>query len=154
MENPYQAPQTTQGPVYSSAAPLTVKQILFTLQGRIPRRTYWLYTLITIVPIYVLIIFLIPGSVDSSEYNTITAEQLSAEPVAMSLVAIGIAVILYILMIWTGICIAGKRWHDRDKSAWWILITFIPLVGPIWAFVENGCLRGTHGDNRYGADPT
>jgi uncharacterized membrane protein YhaH (DUF805 family) len=47
-----------------------------------------------------------------------------------------------------------KRWQDRDKSGWWILIGFVPIIGGIWAFVECGCLRGTMGDNRYGPDPT
>ncbi len=104
------------------------------------------------------IIFALMPTTDTTDYDSMTLEQLNelaAQPaVAMSPVFIGIAVVLYILMVWTGICISGKRWHDRDKSAWWICISFIPLVGPIWAFVENGCLRGTEGDNTYGADPT
>ncbi len=153
MENPYQAPETTQAPAHSSAAPLTVKQILFTLQGRIPRRTYWLYTFLTIVPIYALIFFLMPSVVDTTDYTAMAVEQ-ATQPESISPAIIVVAVILYILMLWTSICIAGKRWHDRDKSAWWICIAFVPIIGGFWALIENGCLRGTEGDNRYGADPT
>jgi len=46
-----------------------------------------------------------------------------------------------------------KRYHDRDKSGWWILILFIPLVGFIWFLIELGCLPGTPGPNRFGPDP-
>ncbi len=46
-----------------------------------------------------------------------------------------------------------RRWHDRDKSGWWILIGLIPIVGPIWSIVECGFLDGTPGPNRFGPSP-
>lgn len=46
-----------------------------------------------------------------------------------------------------------KRWHDRNKSGWWNLISFIPIAGPIWAFIELGFLKGTPGANLYGLPP-
>ena len=49
--------------------------------------------------------------------------------------------------------VAVKRYHDRDKSGWWILILFIPIIGLIWYIVELGFLPGTPGPNRYGPDP-
>jgi uncharacterized membrane protein YhaH (DUF805 family) len=87
-----------------------------------------------------------------------------------------ILIILYIPLIWIGLAIGAKRLHDRDKSAWWLLV-FYALPGilstagneigdlgfiilhiisfgiTVWAFVELGCLRGTRGPNRYGPDP-
>ena len=58
----------------------------------------------------------------------------------------GIILIPYaIFSIWSGIAIGIKRWHDRDKSGWWMFIVLIPIIGAIWAFVECGCLRGTEG---------
>ena len=66
---------------------------------------------------------------------------------------------------------------DQNKSAWWILLFWLlpavlisvgadigmssfglplALAGAaivMWAFVEMGCLRGTEGQNAYGADP-
>jgi uncharacterized membrane protein YhaH (DUF805 family) len=51
------------------------------------------------------------------------------------------------------LCVYGKRWHDRDKSAWWILIGLIPFIGWIWVLVEVGFLKGTDGPNRFGEDP-
>lgn len=34
-----------------------------------------------------------------------------------------------------------------------MLITLIPLVGPIWTLVECGLLDGTQGLNKYGPSP-
>ena len=62
--------------------------------------------------------------------------------------------VLQVLLIWISLAVQIKRWHDRDKSGWWVLINLIPLIGAIWAFVETGCLRGTVGPNAYGPDPT
>ncbi len=52
-----------------------------------------------------------------------------------------VMIVLYLGIIWCGLTIQAKRWHDRDKSAWWILIGLLPVIGPIWALVENGFLR-------------
>jgi uncharacterized membrane protein YhaH (DUF805 family) len=46
-----------------------------------------------------------------------------------------------------------KRCHNRNKSGWWTLHSFILIVGLLWTFVELGCLRGSDGDNNYGTDP-
>ena len=47
-----------------------------------------------------------------------------------------------------------KRFHDRDKSGWWMLIVLIPIVGAIWLLVELGFLPGTPGPNRFGPPPS
>ena len=47
-----------------------------------------------------------------------------------------------------------KRWHDRDKSGWWMLITLVPIIGSIWLLIELGFLAGTPGVNRFGPPPT
>jgi uncharacterized membrane protein YhaH (DUF805 family) len=47
-----------------------------------------------------------------------------------------------------------KRFHDRDKSGWWVLITLIPIIGAIWILVELGFLKGTPGLNRFGPPVT
>ena len=65
-------------------------------------------------------------------------------------IGLGISVFLLSLI---SIIVQVKRWHDRDKSGWWVLINFVPVVGPLWALVECGFLRGTLGDNRFGPDP-
>ncbi len=46
-----------------------------------------------------------------------------------------------------------KRYHDRNKSGWWVLIVFVPVIGGLWYLIECGFLRGTPGPNNYGPDP-
>lgn len=82
---------------------------------------------------------------------------MSSDPSA-ALASVGmvgglILLVVYILMVWIGLAIAAKRWHDRNKSAWWILIVFVPVVGGLWYLIECGFLPGTPGSNKYGADP-
>ena len=57
--------------------------------------------------------------------------------------------LMSIVALWPSLAIQAKRWHDRDKSAWWLLMNFLPIIGPIWILVENGFLAGTDGENRY-----
>ena len=56
-------------------------------------------------------------------------------------------------ILYPSLAVAAKRFHDRDKSGWWILILFIPIIGFIWYLVELGFLPGTPGPNRFGPDP-
>lgn len=42
--------------------------------------------------------------------------------------------------------------HDVDRSGWWWLLVFIPVVGWIVLLVW-AVTRGTPGPNRYGSDP-
>ncbi|MGB5212786.1 MAG: DUF805 domain-containing protein [Anderseniella sp.] len=66
----------------------------------------------------------------------------------------GLIPVLMGLLIWfAGIMLHIKRCHDRDKSGWWCLLLFIPIVGFIWAMVDLGILPGTDGANEYGPDP-
>jgi uncharacterized membrane protein YhaH (DUF805 family) len=64
-----------------------------------------------------------------------------------------ILLVVYVLALWIGLAIAAKRWHDRNKSAWWILIVFVPVVGGLWYLIECGFLKGTTGANKFGSDP-
>ena len=61
--------------------------------------------------------------------------------------------ILSILLTIAGIMLHIKRFHDRDRSGWWVLILFVPILGLIWAIVDLGILEGTPGANRFGPDP-
>ena len=63
------------------------------------------------------------------------------------------SVIFFLIILWPAFAIQVKRWHDRDKSGWWVLINLIPIIGPLWALVEIGFLTGTEGSNRFGDNP-
>lgn len=101
---------------------MTLSQTLFSFKGRINRAKFWLLLLI---PLLILI-------------GSITIDLLRG--------------ILIILWIWTVLAIHVKRWHDLDKSGWWVLVEFVPIIG-FWALVELGFLKGTDGPNRFGPDP-
>jgi uncharacterized membrane protein YhaH (DUF805 family) len=50
------------------------------------------------------------------------------------------------------IAVGVRRLHDTDRSGWWMLIAFVPLVGGIILLVFY-VLEGTRGPNQYGPDP-
>jgi uncharacterized membrane protein YhaH (DUF805 family) len=108
------------------------RELLFSFQGRVARQHYWLMVLLT-VP------FVIAAAIINGGFAHDPAE------------APGVLVLLP--MLWPAFAVTIKRWHDRNKSGWWILINLIPVVGDIWSLIENGFLKGTPGENRFGPDP-
>ena len=146
MENPYAAPRGEIVTPSGGSPPLTWKQILFSFEGRIPRRQYWGSMLIQILGgliIGFLLMSMIPSLFGSHGSASSLAPMLGV-----------ILAPLAIVVIWIGLAVGVKRWHDRGKAGWWMLIGFIPYIGGIWQFIECGCLRGTEGSNRFGDDPT
>jgi uncharacterized membrane protein YhaH (DUF805 family) len=51
-----------------------------------------------------------------------------------------------------GLAVLVRRLHDVDKSGWWFLIAFIPIIGTIWLLVLLAT-DGTPGSNQYGVNP-
>ena len=50
------------------------------------------------------------------------------------------------------LCVGGRRLHDRDMSAWWLLLWLVPVAGG--ALLLYTCAReGTRGENSFGPDP-
>ena len=136
-ENPYQSPQvSTESSVTRPPVPQTLESILFSFEGRVPRRVYWGVTL-AITFIFFAATYIVFAVFDEGS----------------GLLTIAL-LLLCIPIIWISLAIQIKRWHDRDKSGYWMFINIIPYIGSIWAFIEIGCLRGTVGPNTYGADPT
>jgi uncharacterized membrane protein YhaH (DUF805 family) len=64
-----------------------------------------------------------------------------------------VTMIASLLFLWPALAIQAKRWHDVDKSAWWILINLVPAVGGLIALVFNGFIAGTPATNRFGPAP-
>jgi len=48
-----------------------------------------------------------------------------------------------------GLAVSVRRLHDRDRSGWFVLLSLIPLIGPIILIIMF-CQRGTAGPNRFG----
>ena len=133
-----------------------LRDLLFDFSGRINREQYWLAWLAWLAAgVISLVIFLL----------------ISWLPY----LAFGVAVIVGILGVNSGIAVGIKRLHDRGKSGWWlvffylspaVLTRFAQVAAPnrlilelaslsiaIWMIVELGCLPGIAGPNRYGPDP-
>lgn len=110
-------------------AEVLTKPFLLSYDGRINRQRYWAFAIVYFAILIAAAI--IDGMLGTS--------------FIMLLVALA--------GLYPSICVSIKRWHDRDKSGWWILIGLVPVIGGIWSFVECGCLEGTQGPNRFGADP-
>lgn len=109
-----------------------LRTLLLGFRGRLARKPFWLYGVVG-VSLAQLIAYALLGIAGVGER---AADAIST-----------------LLVVWPGLAISVKRWHDRGKSGWWVLINLIPLVGIVWTIVECGFLRGTPGPNRFGPDP-
>jgi len=156
------------------------RSLFFSFRGRVNRAKYWLALLIILIVSAVLRVIRI-----IVEYNwDVVGEQDMADSVA-GLVTLAVITLVVLAVSLTclvaGLALATKRLHDRDKSAWWLLVFYllpsvlgvvgagvsmateswlafmllgaVAVVISIWAFIELGCLRGTPGANQYGPDP-
>jgi uncharacterized membrane protein YhaH (DUF805 family) len=106
---------------------MDIAQMYLSIRGRISRKPYWL----AILPLIV--------GYGIADVMTESADEAVA----------GLGFIIMLVLLWPSLAVQIKRWHDRDKSGWWQLISLIPIVGPLWAFIELGFLKGTSGANRY-----
>ncbi|WP_257555319.1 DUF805 domain-containing protein [Sphingobium sp. CFD-2] len=55
-------------------------------------------------------------------------------------------------MIIPHIAVSVRRLHDTDRSGWWLLIVFFPIIGSIVLLIFF-IMSGTRGPNRFGPDP-
>ncbi len=103
--------------------------------GRARRKEYWFFVLFNFIFAAVL------GFVDG-----LTGSHVQE-------LGIGILSGIYLLaMIIPNISVTVRRLHDIDKSGWWLLIAFVPLLGSIILLVF--LLKDSQTvDNRFGANP-
>ncbi|UTC66757.1 MULTISPECIES: DUF805 domain-containing protein [unclassified Treponema] len=102
------------------------KYVVF--EGRARRKEYWMFVLFNAV--IVLIISILDFVLGTGFLGYLY----------------GLAVFL------PSLAVQIRRLHDIDKPWYWIFISFIPLVGPIWMIVLMAT-EGTKGDNEFGSDP-
>ena len=97
--------------------------------GRARRKEYWMFLLFNIIIAIVL------GLV----------ERLLDIP--------GIIGMLYSLAVLIpGIAVSVRRLHDTDRSGWWLLIAFVPIIGAIVLLVFM-VQDSKSGQNQYGTNP-
>lgn len=94
---------------------------LFRFDGRVGRKTFWIVWVS--INVFVFVLYLFGETVGS---------------------------VGFLVSIPVGIANSIKRWHDRGKSGWWVLIVLVPIIGAVWALIETGFLSGDETANRYG----
>ena len=56
---------------------------------------------------------------------------------------------LYLILV--GLGLGARRLHDTGRSAWWLLIGFVPIVG--WILIVYFCSDSQPGFNQWGPNP-
>lgn len=108
-------------------------RLYFSLRGRIGRRQFWWHGVLGLLLVGLVLMAWL-------EIAGVAPER--AEQVAN------------LLVLWPVIAISVKRWHDRDRSGWWVLLVLVPtVIGQLWALIDNGFVPGTKGPNRFGDVP-
>ena len=133
MPPPPPATTTTRQPAaWPDGDPDAPWPMLFSLRGRISRKRFWLWG----VGAMIAFAFVLQGLLAVARVRLGTAEQIAN-----------------VLLLWPALAVSVKRWHDRDRSGWWVLVALLPVVGWLWLLLANGLLPGSRGVNRYGPPP-
>lgn len=82
--------------------------------------------------------------------GTVMAITLSpnSEIEGMSPAGVVVLLIAFAVATWVALAAGAKRCHDLDKSGWFLLTTYIPLVGILFSLYILFA-PGTLGQNRY-----
>jgi len=104
--------------------------------GRARRKEYWMFVLFNII------FALIAMGIDNALGITFAPE-----------IPYGYVYMLYGLFVFIpGLAVAVRRLHDTGRSGWWLLLAFVPIVGPIVLLVFL-VMDSQPGENKYGPNP-
>lgn len=103
--------------------------------GRSRRKEYWWFALLTVA------VYTVAALVDNGLGMAVIDDAWGA-----ATIIVGLALFV------PSIAVTVRRLHDTDRSAWWLLIYLIPILGALVLFVFM-VLDGTNGPNRFGQDP-
>ncbi|PEQ14272.1 hypothetical protein B2G71_01300 [Novosphingobium sp. PC22D] len=116
----------------------------FDFEGRSRRKEYWMFALLFAIVYAVGFTIMMAGGMSFSEYG--------ATPGAGFYIGALLVGLFALASIIPAIAVQVRRFHDQDKSGWFVLLNFIPYIGGIVVLVFM-CLEGTRGPNRFGPDP-
>lgn len=117
--------------------------------GRSRRKEYWMFTLGMVI-VYVLFFALVLGGIGAGTDSSTGELGLFGSMFAGTA---GIAFLVFILALFIpSLAVQVRRFHDQDKSGWFVLLNFIPYVGG-FIVLAMMCIAGTEGPNRFGPDP-
>jgi uncharacterized membrane protein YhaH (DUF805 family) len=124
-------------------------QDLFSFSGRFNRAKFWLVVIATDIVMFVVLGILAAMGGGSLEMPA----DGSMPTIGGGIVGGIVAFLVAVAGVWIGLAAGVKRFHDRGKTGWWVLIVLVPVIGGLWYLIECGFLRGTVGPNAYGPDP-
>jgi len=124
-------------------------QSLFSFDGRLNRAKFWLILIATDIAVFVLLAILVAVTGGSMTMG----DDGSMPSMGGGVIGNLVALVIFVAAVWIGFAVGVKRYHDRGKSGWWVLIVLVPVIGGLWYLIECGFLRGTIGPNAYGPDP-
>jgi uncharacterized membrane protein YhaH (DUF805 family) len=117
-----------------------------TFGGRASRSEYWWWVL------FIILSSIVVGIVESALGLGSGAVTELEGGLSASYAGGPLSIIWSLANLLPGIAVGVRRLHDTDRSGWWLLISFIPLIGAIVLLVFF-CTKGTTGPNRFGHDP-
>ncbi|MDG2527381.1 DUF805 domain-containing protein [Caulobacter endophyticus] len=109
-------------------------------KGRARRSEFWLFTLFIVI---VYVVYFAALAVTGGFGNQ--------EPSGAAIGVIAIFSLFFLGIFIPGLAVTFRRLHDINRSAWWILISLIPLGGIV--LLVFYCLPGAEGPNQFGPDP-
>ncbi|AWB47544.1 DUF805 domain-containing protein [Gemmobacter aquarius] len=118
-----------------------VRSVLFnyvTFSGRARRAEYWFWALFCVLANLAL------GILDGAIFGRNMMQHMDGSG--------PLSAVFTLLTLLPSIAVGVRRLHDIDRTGWWLLIVFLPLIGWILLLVW-ACTRGTIGPNRFGPDP-
>src|SRR5580698_2870817 len=116
--------------------------MFLSFNGRLRRLHFWIgFIILWVVEVIIAALLIGPAIAAAATSGS------APGPLAL------IGYLLYLVLLWPALALQVKRWHDRDKSGWWVLIAFVPLIGALWILIECGFLDGTQGPNKFGPSP-
>ena len=117
----------------------------FDFSGRSRRKEYWMFVLLFAIVYAVIFALMFAGGFSMNPDGAST-------PGGTFYVGAGLLGIFVLASLIPAIAVQVRRFHDQDKSGWFVLLNFIPYVGGLIVLVFM-CLEGTRGPNRFGPDP-
>jgi uncharacterized membrane protein YhaH (DUF805 family) len=115
--------------------------------GRSRRKEYWMFTLGVILAF--VIAFIVFAFVFGAGSSSSTPDDVASMVGSTGVIVFGLA---YLAILIPSIAVQVRRFHDQDKSGWFVLLALIPYIGGLILLVFM-CLEGTRGPNRFGPDP-
>lgn len=112
--------------------------------GRSRRREYWFFALLIFLVTIVLTFVTGAGGILMDPTSVAAGAGLGASVIILLLFCLAIFI--------PALAVQVRRFHDQDKSGWFVLLNLIPYIGGLIVLVFM-CIEGTRGPNRFGSDP-